>query len=78
MLSRYQDEFTRFFPILENPMVFDSVYQFGEKILNKIYEHGVLPPNYKHQGNDEILLIQKNIEYPLSIEQLFKSDILFD
>ena len=78
VLSRYQDEFTRFFPILENPMVFDSVYQFGEKILNKIYEHGVLPPNYKHQGNDEILLIQKNIEYPLSIEQLFKSDILFE
>jgi putative nucleotidyltransferase with HDIG domain len=78
VLSRYQDEFTRFFPTLENPMVFDSVYQFGEKILNKIYEHGVLPPNYKHQGNDEILLIQKNIEYPLSIEQLFKSDILFE
>ena len=78
VLSRYQDEFTRFFPILENPMVFDSVYQFGEKILNKIYEHGVLPPNYKHQGNEEILLIQENIEYPLSIEQLFKSDILFE
>ena len=78
VLSRYQDEFIRFFPILENPIVFDSVYQFGEKILNKIYEYGVLPPNYKHQGNDEILLIQKNIEYPLSIEQLFKSDILFE
>ena len=78
VLSRYQDEFTRFFPILENPMVFDSVYQFGEKILNKIYEYGVLPPNYKHQGNEEILLIQENIEYPLSIEQLFKSDILFE
>lgn len=78
VLSRYQDEFTRFFPILENPMVFDSVYQFGEKILNKIYEYGVLPPNYKHQGNEEILLIQENIEYPLPIEQLFKSDILFE
>lgn len=78
VLSRYQDEFTRFFPILENPIVFDSVYQFGEKILNKIYEYGVLPPNYKHQGNEEILLIQENIEYPLSIEQLFKSDILFE
>ena len=78
VLSRYQDEFIRFFPILENPIVFDSVYQFGEKILNKIYEYGVLPPNYKHQGNEEILLIQENIEYPLSIEQLFKSDILFE
>ena len=78
VLSRYQDEFTQFFPILENPIVFDSVYQFGEKILNKIYEYGVLPPNYKHQGNEEILLIQENIEYPLSIEQLFKSDILFE
>ena len=78
VLSRYQDEFTRFFPILKNPMVFDSVYQFGEKILNKIYEYGVLPPNYKHQGNEEILLIQENIEYPLPIEQLFKSDILFE
>lgn len=78
VLSRYQDEFTRFFPIIENPMVFDSVYQFGEKILKKIYEYGVLPPNYKHQANEEILLIQENIEYPLSIEQLFKSDILFE
>lgn len=78
VLSRYQDEFTRFFLILENPMVFDSVYQFGEKILNKIYEYGVLPPNYKHQANEEILLIQENVEYPLSIEQLFKSDILFE
>ena len=78
VLSRYQDEFIRFFPILENPIIFDSVYQFGEKILNKIYEYGVLPPNYKHQGNEEILLIQENIEYPLSIEQLFKSDILFE
>ena len=78
VLSRYQDEFTRFFPILENPMVFDSVYKFGEKILKKIYEYGVLPPNYKHQGNKEILLIQENVEYPLSVEQLFKSDILFE
>ena len=78
VLSQYQDEFTRFFPILENTMVFDSVYQFGEKILNKIYEYGVLPPNYKHQTNQEILLIQENIEYPLSIEELFKSDSLFE
>ena len=78
VFTRYQDEFTRFFPSLENPMLFDSVYQFGEQLLHKIYEYGVLPPNYKHQGNSEILLIQENIETPLFIDDLFKSDSFYD
>ena len=39
VFTRYQDEFTRFFPSLENPMLFDSVYQFGEQLLHKIYEY---------------------------------------
>jgi len=59
-------------------MVFDSVYKFGESILKKIYENGVLPPNYIHQGNEEILLIQDNVEIPLNVKELFKSDSLFE
>ncbi len=78
VFTRYQEEFSRFFPSLENPMLFDSVYQFGEQLLHKIYEYGVLPPNYKHQGNSEILLIQENVETPLSIDDLFKSDSFYD
>ena len=78
VLTRYQDEFSRFFPSINNPMVFDSVYKFGESILKKIYENGVLPPNYIHQGNEEILLIQDNVEIPLNVKELFKSDSLFE
>lgn len=78
VFTRYQDEFSRFFPSINNPMVFDSVYKFGESILKKIYENGVLPPNYIHQGNEEILLIQDNVEIPLNVKELFKSDSLFE
>ena len=78
VFTRYQDEFSRFFPSINNPMVFDSVYKFGESILKKIYENGVLPPNYIHQGNEEILLIKDNVEIPLNVKELFKSDSLFE
>ena len=78
VFTRYQDEFSSFFPSINNPMVFDSVYKFGESILKKIYENGVLPPNYIHQGNEEILLIQDNVEIPLNVKELFKSDSLFE
>lgn len=78
VFTRYQDEFSRFFPSINNPVVFDSVYKFGESILKKIYENGVLPPNYIHQGNEEILLIQDNVEIPLNVKELFKSDSLFE
>ena len=78
VFTRYQDEFSRFFPSINNPMVFDSVYKFGESILKKIYENGVLPPNYIHQGNEEILLIQDNVEIPLNVKELFKSNSLFE
>ena len=40
--------------------------------------YGVLPPNYIHQGNEEILLIQDNVEIPLNVKELFKSDSLFE
>ena len=48
--SRYSEQFIRFFYDIENPVVSDSLYHFGEAVLNRIYEYGVLPPNYIHQG----------------------------
>ena len=78
VLSRYSDEFNRFFSDIKNPIISDSLYYFGEAILNRIYKYGVLPPNYIHQGNTSILLIQDNIEITLTIDQLFKSDTLFE
>ena len=78
VLSRYSDEFNRFFSDIKNTIAYDSLYYFGEAVLNRIYEYGVLPPNYIHQGNTSILLIQDNIETTLTIDQLFKSDTLFE
>ena len=78
VLSRYSDEFIRFFNDIDNPVVSDSLYHFGKAVLNRIYEYGVLPPNYIHQGNTSILLIEDNIETSLTVDQLFKSDTLFE
>ena len=78
VLSRYSNEFIRFFNDIDNPIISDSLYHFGEAVLNRIYEYGVLPPNYIHQGNTSILLIEDNIETSLTVDQLFKSDTLFE
>ena len=39
VLSRYSDQFNRFFYDIENPIVYDSLHNFGEAVLNKIYEY---------------------------------------
>ena len=69
VLSRYSDEFIRFFNDIDNPVVSDSLYHFGKAVLNRIYEYGVLPPNYIHQGNTSILIIEDNIETSLNVDQ---------
>ena len=78
VFSRFSNEFPRFFSDIENPIAFEGLYKFGEAILNRIYEYGVLPPNYIHQGNTSIFLIEDNSEIALTTDQLFKSDALFE
>ena len=61
-----------------SPTVSDSLYALGEQLIDEIYTYGVLPPNYSHKGNSDILLIQEQLEIPININELFKSEILFE
>ena len=78
VFSEYSEAFIDFFQGQQNPMTLDSLYDFGKELLDEVYRYGVLPPNYIHQGNTEILLIQKQTEIPISIDTLFRSEALFD
>ena len=69
------DSLLRNKPEIEN---FDSLKNFGFELLNEIYSFGVLPPNYKHMGNESIFLIQEQIEISTEISQLFSSEALFE
>ena len=76
VLDQYPEAFRVHFSEETAPLVLDSLYEFGKTLLGEIYTYGVLPPNYLHQGNREILLIQGKIEIPLPIEALFRPDNL--
>jgi len=78
VFSKYSEAFMGFFQDEQNPMTLDSLYDFGKELLDEVYLYGVLPPNYIHQGNTEILLIQKQTEIPISIDTLFRSEALFE
>jgi len=78
VINRYSDQFNSYFSSIENPILFDSLYEFGRVFLNEIYEFGLLPPNYIHKGNTSILLIVENTEMPLEIDNLFRIENLFD
>ena len=78
VINRYSDQFNSYFSSIENPILFDSLYEFGRVFLNEIYEFGLLPPNYIHKGNTSILLIVENTEMPLEINNLFRIENLFD
>lgn len=75
--ENYPDTFMTVFAGESNPILLDSLYQFGLSLLNEIYTHGVLPPNYIHEGNLEVFLIQGQLEIPISIDEVFRSDDLF-
>ncbi len=78
IISKYPEKFTSFFESEEKIKGLDSLFELGSQLLSEIYVYGVLPPNYVHKGNLEILLIQEQLEIPLHINQLFKSETLFD
>ncbi len=76
--SKYAETFIGFFQDQQNPMVLDSLYDFGKQLLDEVYFYGVLPPNYVHQGNPEILLIQGQTEIPILVNKFFKPEKLFE
>jgi len=76
--SKYAEAFIGFFQDQQNPMVLDSLYDFGKQLLDEVYFYGVLPPNYVHQGNPEILLIQGQTETPILVNKFFKPEKLFE
>ena len=78
VIEKYSDAFITYFSEKSNPILLDSLYSFGIKFLNQIYTYGVLPPNYIHEGNPEVYLIQGKLEIPLEIDEIFRSDDLFN
>ena len=78
IITKYSEEFPRFFNNVDNPQDIDSLYTYGQQLLEEIYYYGVLPPNFNHKGNSDILLIQGQSEIPISIGKLFKSETLFE
>ncbi len=78
VIIKYSDEFMVFFKDKISPSVSDSLYTLGEQLIDEIYTYGVLPPNYTHKGNSDILLIKEQLEIPININELFKSEILFE
>ena len=78
VIINYSDKSTVFFKDKASSSVSDSLYTFGKKLIDEIYTYGVLPPNYSHKGNSDILLIQEQLEIPININELFKSEILFE
>jgi putative nucleotidyltransferase with HDIG domain len=78
VFENYPDLFIFSFSEELNPNRLDSLYQMGINLLEQIYTYGVLPPNYNHQGNSEIFLIQEQLEISISIDEIFRSDNLFE
>jgi putative nucleotidyltransferase with HDIG domain len=78
IITKYSEEFPRFFNKVDNPQDIDSLYAYGQQLLDEIYYYGVLPPNFIHKGNSDILLIQGQSEIPINISELFKSETLFE
>ena len=78
VFESYPEAFMSFFSEESNPVLIDSLYQYGATLLEDIYTYGVLPPNYIHSGNTDIFLIQGQLEVPISIDEVFCSDTLFE
>jgi putative nucleotidyltransferase with HDIG domain len=78
IITKYSEEFPRFFNNVDNPQDIDILYAYGQQLLDEIYYYGVLPPNFIHKGNYDILLIQGQSEIPINIGELFKSETLFE
>ena len=78
IVTNYSKEFPGFFTSISNPQDFDSLYTYGQQLLGEIYYYGVLPPNFIHKGNSDILLIQGQSEISINISELFKSETLFE
>ena len=78
VIEKYPNAFITYFSKKSNPILLDSLYNFGIKFLNQIYTYGVLPPNYIHEGNPEVYLIQGKLEISLEIDEIFLSNDLFN
>jgi len=75
---RYAKAFENTISLPEDQSQLDSLFEFGDLLLQRIYRYGVLPPSYLHQGNDLVFLIQDRTETQVRIDSLFRPESLFD
>ena len=75
---RYAKAFENTMSLPEDQSQRDSLFEFGDLLLQRIYRYGVLSPSYPHQGNDLVFLIQDRTETQVLIDSLFRPESLFD
>lgn len=78
VLEKFPTAFKTYFSEFVSPSKYDSLYQFGNTLIEEIYRYGVLPPNYNSNGKRAFNLIQGTSETPLDLDAVFRSEFLFE
>jgi len=74
----YKIKFKENFSDFNNSELYDSLFNFGNFILEDIYKFGIISSYELKIDRSEIFLINQNVEIPISIDQLFDPSNLFN
>tara|TARA_B100000767_G_C19757609_1_gene533687 strand:+ start:506 stop:2551 length:2046 start_codon:yes stop_codon:yes gene_type:complete len=74
--AAYAQNFSSHFTFPLNSRRYAKHFEYGLKIIDQIYNTGVLPLNYEHEGGKRVGLIQGHAETVLNIDQLLKPEEL--
>ena len=62
VLEAYSQNFKNYFPLRVQSSRYERYYDFGIELLDRIYDKGVLPVNYVHNGGRKAALIEGRSE----------------
>ncbi len=74
----YTQSFSTYFTFPVNSRRYKNCFQLGIDIIEEIYNSGVLPLNYIHQGGSRISLIHNNIETETNFDELVRPENLVE
>ena len=77
VFDSYTTKVNEYFSDLNQKGLYDSLFEYGNSILNDIYKYGVISGNELKPDRSEIFLIDENVEILISINQLFDPSNLF-
>lgn len=75
--ERYNKQFESYFISIKSKSKKESLYSYGQNLLKKIYEYGVVPPSLNISDNSAVLLIRDNTETEIAISALFNPKDLY-